>query len=62
MPLRQCLAELAQLDQRGVRIGGKDLLGGNGQLQEYRVMLCEEGEIAGNGHGPVVWLCFAFGM
>lgn len=55
-------AKLAQLDQRGVRIGGKDLLGGNGQLQEYGVMLGEEGEIAGNGHGPVVWLGFAFGM
>lgn len=44
--------KLAQLDQRGVRIGSKDLLGGNGQLQENGVMLGEEGEIAGNDQAP----------
>ena len=57
--LGQCLAQLAQLDQRGVRIGSKDLLGGNGQLQENGVMLGEEGEIAG-AHIPTVDI--AFGM
>ncbi len=50
--LSQCLAQLAQLDQRGVRIGSKDLLGGDRQLQENGVMLGEEGEIAGNDLAP----------
>ena len=60
--LGQCFAELAQLDQRGVGVSRKDLLGGAGQLQEDGVMLGEKGEIAGNGHGPGIWLGFAFGM
>ena len=60
--LSQCLAKLAQFDQRGVGVGGKDLLGSSCKLQEHRVMLGEESEVAGNDQAPACWLVIAFGM
>jgi len=56
-------AELAQLDQGGIGIGGEDLFGGAGQLQEDGVVLGEKGEIAGNGQAPdaVVVACLWHG-
>jgi len=53
---------LAQFDQRGVGVGGKDLLGSSCKLQEHRVMLGEESEVAGNDQAPACWLVIAFGM
>ena len=56
------LAELAQLDQGGIGIGGEDLFGGAGQLQEDGVVLGEKGEIAGNGQARMLWWLLAYGM
>ena len=50
--LGQRFAQLTQLDQRGIGVGGEDLLGGGGQLQENGIMFGEKGEIAGNGQAP----------
>ncbi|MNZ30842.1 hypothetical protein D3C78_481280 [compost metagenome] len=48
--LCQRLAELAQLDQRGVGIAGEYPLGCAGELEEHRVVLLEEGEVTALGH------------
>src|SRR5690606_11358622 len=55
--LRQSLAQLAQLDQRGVGIAGEDLLGGAGKLQEQRVVFLEEGEVTADGHARSLAYC-----
>ena len=48
--LSQGFAKLAQFDQGGVGIGGEDLLGGAGELQEQGIVFLEEVEVTAGGH------------
>jgi hypothetical protein len=56
--LRHCFAKLAQLDQRGIRVAGKDLLSRMAKLCEQWRVLCQEPEVAGIVHdnGLLVFL------
>nr|WP_157766867.1 hypothetical protein [Pseudomonas mosselii] len=50
--LGERFAQLAQLDQRRVGVAGKHSLGRIGELEKYRIVFFEKGEVAALSHVP----------